>query len=118
MGGSLAALNQPPPTTANATYTNRNQVNTWNGVTTGSGNGDNLTTDPTNGAAYAYDERNQLSTVNTTTYSFFYDAFGRRETFDDLGVVESYLGACPERSRGDALQAVQTSNPSQKNRFA
>jgi RHS repeat-associated protein len=34
-----------------------------------------------------------------------YDAFGRRETFDDLGVVESYLY--------DSLQAVQTSNPSQ-----
>jgi RHS repeat-associated protein len=31
-----------------------------------------------------------------------YDAFGRRESFDDLGVVESYLY--------DAMQAVQTSN--------
>jgi hypothetical protein len=105
VGGSLAALNLPPPTTSNATYTNRNQVNTWNGVSAASGYRDDLTTDPTNGASYDYDERNQLNTINSTAYSFFYDAFGRRESFDDLGVVESYLY--------DAMQAVQTTNPSQ-----
>ena len=61
-----------------------------------------LNGDPTNGAALSWDERNQLRTINSTAYSFLYDAFGRREAFDDLGVTETYLY--------DALQAMQTTN--------
>src|SRR5712692_1300065 len=59
--------------------------------------------------AYSWDERNQLSTVNSPAYQFFYDAFGRRESFNDLGVVTSYIY--------DNLLAVQTNSTSNESFF-
>ena len=43
-----------------------------------------------------------MSTASSPSYSFFYDAFGRRESFDDFGIVTSYIY--------DTLLAVQTSS--------
>ncbi len=51
-----------------------------------------------------------MSTASSPDYSFFYDAFGRRESFDDFGIVTSYIGACPEPCRRDTLLAVQTNS--------
>jgi len=90
-------------------------VLTWGWNNASANNRDDLTIDPTNGAAYTWDERNQLSTASSPDYSFFYDAFGRRESFDDFGIVTSYIY--------DSLLAVQTNSTttpasSQRNRFA
>ncbi len=89
-----------------ATYTNRNQVATWNGVSASSGNADNLATDPSNGATYTYDERNQLNTVSSPAYSFSYDAFGRRESF------ELEISSAPKlkRSRSSKRTSLSSSN--------
>jgi len=81
-------------------------VATWNDVSGTGNNASDLTINPANGAAYIWDERNQLSTASSPDYSFFYDAFGRRESFDDFGIVTSYIGAC----RRDTLLAVQTNS--------
>src|SRR6266852_7094575 len=45
---------------------------------------------------------NGLSTASSPDYSFFYDALGRRESFDDFGIVTSYIY--------DSLLAVQTNS--------
>ena len=50
VGGSLATVNLPP-VLSSATYNARNQVLTWNGVSASANNRDDLTSDPTNGAA-------------------------------------------------------------------
>lgn len=89
-GGSLAAVNLPAAVSGNL-YDATNQVTKWNGVSASSDKADNLILDPTDAAPYDWDERNQLSDVSTPGYLFFYDALGRRETFDDFGVLQSYL---------------------------
>ncbi len=53
VGGSLAAVNLPP--SATATYNARNQVLTWGWNNASANNRDDLTSDPTNGAAYTWD---------------------------------------------------------------
>jgi hypothetical protein len=99
----------PPATISSASNNGRNQLLSWNGVSATYSNRGDLTGDPTNGATLTWNERNQLSTINSTAYSFLYDAFGRRQAFDDLGVTETYLY--------DALQAVQTTIPTQNCRM-
>ena len=54
VGGSLAAVNLPP-VLSSATYNGRNQVLTWSAVSATSNQRDDLTTDPTNAAAYSWD---------------------------------------------------------------
>jgi YD repeat-containing protein len=98
-GGSLAAVNLPG-VLSSATYRATNQVLTWNGVSSTIDAANNLKTDPSNGSVpYGWDERNQLSSASNPNYLFYYDAFGRRETFDDFGLIMSYLY--------DDLMAVQ-----------
>ena len=77
-----------------------------NGVAASSNKRDDLTADPYYLTSYSWGERDQLSTALPPFYpspdSFFYDAFGRRESFDDLGVVWSYLY--------DSLMAVEANS--------
>ena len=99
-GGSLAAVNLPP-VASNNLYLATNDLSFWNGSAASHDNRGNVIVDPTNNLIYQWDERNQLSAASSS-YSFFYDALGRRETFDDLGVVWSYLY--------DSLMAVQANS--------
>jgi YD repeat-containing protein len=78
VGGSLAATNLPSAITA--TYDAGNQLSNWNGTATATDANGNLTTDPSLGGTYTWNERNQLATATTNTgsLSFLYDALGRR----------------------------------------
>jgi hypothetical protein len=69
MGGSLAAVVLPPATTQNATYDTRNQLSTWNGVSAGVNGSDDINSDPSNGAAYTWDERNRRNQMNMVSVS-------------------------------------------------
>jgi RHS repeat-associated protein len=108
-GGSLAAVNLPSSVSGNL-YNVANQVTKWNGVSASSDLAHNLTLDPTNSAPYDWDERNQLSDASTPDYLFFYDALGRRETFDDFGVLQSYLydGLMGVQENSNNTQTVPT----------
>lgn len=98
-GGNLAAVNLPPALSS-ATYRTTNQVATWSGVSSTIDAANNLKTDPSNGSVpYGWNERNQLSSASNPNYLFYYDAFGRRETFNNFGIIMSYLY--------DTLMAVQ-----------
>ncbi len=91
VGGSLASINLPAAVSGNV-YSAANQVTSWNGNNANNDTAKNLTLDPTNSAVYAWDERNQLSSVNTPSdYQYFYDALGRRETADNFGLITGYL---------------------------
>jgi len=103
-GGSLAAVNLPAALSANA-YNIGNRITKWNGVTAGGYDANNnLTTDPSNGDTYTWNERNQLRTLNGATRSFYYDAAGRRESYYDVGTSISYLW--------DGIIGIQVDNPS------
>jgi RHS repeat-associated protein len=75
--GSLASLNLPQSEGPNY-YSNTNQITSWNGRTAAADSASNLTTDPVRRAAYAWDSRNQLSSINTTSFTEAYDAVIRR----------------------------------------
>ncbi len=107
LGGSLAVVNLPNATSTPATYMTTNQVKSWNGVSAGVGADGYLGTDPSNSNTYQWDERNQLENVNSPTYQFFYDAMGRRESFDEDGTTLSYLY--------DSLMAVQETSSNNSN---
>jgi len=103
-GGSLAAINLPSALTNNA-YNPGNRITKWNGVTAGGYDANNnLTTDPSNGDTYTWNERNNLWTLNGATRTFYYDAINRRESYYDVGTSISYLW--------DGIIGIQVDNPS------
>jgi hypothetical protein len=78
-GGSLAAVNLPhSETNTPNTYYSTNQIKKWNGTSTTVDNAANLTTDPVTAATYGWDSRNELSSINTSTYTDAYDSILRR----------------------------------------
>ena len=102
-GGSLAAVNLPAAVSSNA-YAISNAITKWNGVSASSDGNNNLATDPSTGATYTWNERNQLRTLDGATRSFYYDAVGRRESYYDVGTSISYLW--------DGIIGIQVDNPS------
>ena len=107
-GGSLAAVNLPSAVTGNP-INNANQVLSWNGTNATIDAANNLKTDPVNSNTYDWNERNAMSHVSYPNYQTFYDALGRRETFDQLGVISSYAY--------DSAMAVQAASNSTQNSF-
>ena len=62
-GGSLAAINMPQNETE--TFSNTDQVITWNGYPVSSDTGQaSLTSDPSNGLSYTWDARNELASMS------------------------------------------------------
>jgi len=102
-GGNFAAINLPAAV-SNNTFNLSNGITKWNGVTGGSDANNNLTTDPSNGDTYTWNERNQLRTLNGTSRSFYYDAINRRESYYDVGTSISYLW--------DGIIGIEVDNPS------
>jgi hypothetical protein len=102
-GGTLAAVNLPAAISSN-TFNIANGITTWNGVGASHDANNNLTTDPSTGATYIWNERNQLRTLNGANHSFYYDAIGRRESYYDVGTSISYLW--------DGIIGIEADNPS------
>lgn len=76
---TLAAINMPSGVPSIG-YSVTNQVSNWNGAIPSTDAASNLQSDPTNGAAFTWDERGMLSTVNggpAGTFWLEYDAKGR-----------------------------------------
>ncbi|MBF6570938.1 MAG: RHS repeat protein [Candidatus Binataceae bacterium] len=79
---SLASLNVPATEGPNY-YSSTNQVTSWNGTVATSDSASNLTTDPTTGATFAWDARNQLTSVTggpAGSFAASYDAILRRDS--------------------------------------
>jgi hypothetical protein len=80
--GSLASLNLPLSERPN-TYSNTNQIATWNTHSATTDSASSLTTDPVTGALHSWDARNQLSAISGGTAASFtasYDAILRRNS--------------------------------------
>lgn len=89
--GTFARTNFPP--LVSAAYSNTNQITTWNGATANSDPASNLTHDPASLATYAWDARNQLSSVTAVSpgLAAIYDALGRRRQATSSGSTTTYL---------------------------
>ncbi len=105
MGGSLAAVNLPS-TVSSATYGKANQLTKWNGVSSNNDKNNNLTTNPANSDNYTWNFRNELATTSSG-YTYYYDAFDRRETVVQGSTTTSYLY--------DHVFPIHTSNSSSGN---
>jgi YD repeat-containing protein len=80
--GSPASLNLPQTEGPNV-YTNTNQIQSWNSQAATMDKAGNLTSDPTSTALFAWDARNQLTSVTNGPASSFtasYDAILRRDS--------------------------------------
>ena len=90
MGGTLASVNLPVPTTASAVYNVNNQLTSWNGSTLSYDLNGNMTNDSVR--SYNWNARNQLASIGTTTFA--YDGSGRRSQ-NGAGVSFLYDGLNP-----------------------
>jgi RHS repeat-associated protein len=97
VGGTLASVVVPSPATATYQTTvhnlNARPLKTWNGVSATYDLNGNLQSDPSNGGAYAWNERNQVVTATTAgnSLAFIYDALGRRVGQTRNGVATGYV---------------------------
>lgn len=97
VGGTLASVVVPSPATATYQTTvynlNARPLKTWNGVSATYDLNGNLLSDPSNGGAYAWNERNQLASATTAgnSLAFIYDALGRRVGQTRNGLATGYV---------------------------
>ena len=76
-GNGLAKVNLPPA--ASASYSNTDQITTWNATATNPDRASNINADP-NGLSFNWNPRNQVSSVSGgVAAQFSYDGLGRRE---------------------------------------
>jgi RHS repeat-associated protein len=113
--GGFAATNLPVAE-GPATYTNANQIKTWNGTTPIVDQANNLKTDPSSTAAatYKWEARNLLDslTKSSGTDSYTYDAGGRRTKVVSGGETTNYIydGSSPAVVSAVSLITLPGSN--------
>ena len=87
------------PPLATATYSNTEQLLTWNGAPSSYDPASNITKNPATGALYAWDARNMMSQQTTAPgETFSYDPVGRRTAVSNPSTSYTYDGSDVIRS--------------------
>ena len=95
--GSMARTSLPP--LATATYSNTEQLASWNSVSSAYDPASNITKNPATGALYAWDARNMMSQQTTSPgETFSYDPVGRRTAVSNPSTSYTYDGSDAIRS--------------------